>query len=69
MVSVSNVELDGILGGSGDLEGDDLALGDGCCPLHLIKQPPPHPLASMGHSCRYPEYLKNFILGIIILKL
>ena len=47
MVSVSNVELDCILGGSGDLESDDLALGDSCCPLHLIKQPPPHPLSSM----------------------
>ena len=47
MVSVSDVELDGVLRGSGDLEADQLALGDGRCPLHLVQQPPPHPLASV----------------------
>ena len=45
MVSVSDVELDGVLRGSGDLQSDDLALGDGRRPLHLFQQPPPHPLA------------------------
>ena len=62
MVSMSDVELDGALRGGGEPEDDDLALGDGRRPLHLVQQPPPHALASVRHGCGYPEYLKNFIL-------
>ena len=47
MVSVSDVELDGALCGGGEPEDDDLALGDGCSPLHLLQQPPSHTLTSV----------------------
>ena len=62
MESVSDVELDGSLRGGGKPEDDDLALGDGRGPLHLLQQPPPHTLASMWDVCGDPKYLKNFTL-------
>ena len=58
-----DVELDGVLRGRGEPEGDDLALGDGRGPLHLLQQPPPRAPASVGGGCGDTEYLKNFILG------
>ena len=62
MVTVLHVELDGILRGSGYLLGDYLTLGDGRGPLHLQKQPPPHPLTSVFNVCRYSKYIEDFLL-------
>ena len=63
MVSMSDVELDGALRGGGEPEDDDLALGDGRGPLHLLQQPPSHTLTSVWDVCGDPKYLKNFTLN------